>query len=120
LTVLPYRFPPVAAWIPDLFPVYSLFLILAVGVILTFTGCIGLAVLLDRRRTIFLAFLSFIAPWLVLAFGYPIAGINVHGPATLTEISILPATLLAAALLVMAALKHPPKADGAIKSPRLL
>jgi hypothetical protein len=78
-----------------------------VGLFLSFIGCIGWATQLRKRNLIQLVFLVLLAPWLALLIGYPIAGINFHGAAALVMMLIVPATVLAVTLAIMAAMKPP-------------
>ncbi|AEU34948.1 hypothetical protein [Granulicella mallensis] len=75
------------------------------GVLLTAVGCIGWARHLGKRHLVLMAVIVFILPWVLLFLGRPIAGTNIHGPAAPVMLLIIPATVLAVALLMMAALK---------------
>jgi hypothetical protein len=78
-----------------------------VGLLLSFIGCIGWARQLRKRNLVQLVFLVLLAPWLALLIGYPIAGINFHGAAAPVMMLIVPATILAITLAIMAAMKPP-------------
>jgi hypothetical protein len=80
-------------------------LLVTVGLFLSFIGCIGWATQLRKRNLVQLVFLVLLVPWLTLLIGYPIAGINVHGSAALVMMLIVPATILAFILSIMAAMK---------------
>jgi hypothetical protein len=80
-------------------------LLVVVGLILSFIGCIGWATQLRKRNLVQLVFLVLLVPWLALLIGYPIAGINFHGAAALVMMLIVPATVLAVTLAIMAAMK---------------
>jgi hypothetical protein len=75
-----------------------------VGVVCAFVGCIGWAKLCIKQRRSLMAGLVFTAPWAGLLLGSPIGGINIHGPSAITMMLIIPSTLLAVVLLIMAAL----------------
>ena len=75
-----------------------------VGVVCAFVGCIGWAKLCSKQRRSLMAGLVFIAPWVGLLLGSPIGGMNIHGPSAITMMLIIPSTLLAVVLLIMAAL----------------
>jgi hypothetical protein len=73
------------------------------GVILCFIGCIGWARLCSKQYRAMMAALVFIAPIAALLVGSPIGGTNIHGPSAITMMLIIPATILAVILLIMAA-----------------
>jgi hypothetical protein len=77
-------------------------LAILVGVGLAFGGLIGWAKRLKREARVRAAGLVFAAPWIAGLLGYPIAGNNIHGPAALLLLVIIPATILALVLLIMA------------------
>lgn len=85
---------------------FGIFLLMVlIGVLLAFVGCIGWASYLGKEYRILMAVVVFILPWGVLLLGRPIGGTNIHGPAVLAMLLIIPATILAVVLLIMAALK---------------
>jgi hypothetical protein len=84
----------------------SFILAMAIGVILSFIGLIGWAAQPGTQRRGLMAGLVFIAPWIVLLLGWPIGGNNIHGPAALVMLLILPASILAFVLAIMAAAKR--------------
>jgi hypothetical protein len=73
------------------------------GVVLAFIGCIGWAKSGGKKARALMAGSVFITPWMLLLGGSPIDGFNVHGPSMISAMLVLPATVLAATLLVMAA-----------------
>jgi hypothetical protein len=73
------------------------------GVVLAFIGCIGWAKSGDKKTRVLMAGAVFIAPWMLLLAGSPIDGVNVHGPSMISAMLVLPATVLALTLLIMAA-----------------
>jgi len=73
-----------------------------VGVFLVFVGVIGWAKHLKPRARARFAGIVFAAPWIALLVGYPIAGNNIHGPGAILLVMIVPATILALVLLIMA------------------
>ena len=75
-----------------------------IGLILAFVGCIGWARCCTKQQRASMAAIVFITPLVALLVGSPVDGINIHGPSAITMMLIIPATLLAAILLVMAAL----------------
>ena len=77
-----------------------------IGVVLSFVGLIGWAAQPGPRRRGLTAGLVLIAPWIVLLFGAPIGGTNIHGPAALVMLLIFPATILALVLAIMAGAKR--------------
>jgi hypothetical protein len=79
-------------------------LMVLIGVLLAFIGCIGWAKYLRKQRRALIAVVVFGLPWAALQFGYPIAGTNIHGPGPVMLL-IIPATILAVVLLIVAALK---------------
>jgi hypothetical protein len=81
-------------------------LALLIGVLLSFVGLIGWAAQPGVRRRGSTAGLVLIAPWIVLMLGSPIGGTNIHGPAALVMLLILPATILALVLAIMARAKR--------------
>lgn len=81
-------------------------LALAIGVILTFIGLVGWAAQPGKRRRGLVAGLVFIAPWIVLLLGSSIGGTNIHGPAALVMLLIIPASILALVLSIMAAVRR--------------
>lgn len=86
---------------------FDLFILaLALGVILTFVGLIDWAAQPGKRRRGLVAGLVFIAPWTVLVLGSPIGGTNIHGPAALVMLLIIPASTLALVLSIMAAARR--------------
>ena len=70
-----------------------------VGIVLAFVGLIGWAKRLNRGARCRTAGLVFAAPWIARLLGYPIAGNNIHGPAALLLLLVIPATILALVLL---------------------
>jgi len=74
-----------------------------IGVVFSFVGCIGWAYLCSKQRRSLMAGLVFLAPWAALLIGSPIGGMNIHGPSAITMMLIIPSTLLAAVLLILAA-----------------
>lgn len=80
-------------------------LMVLIGVLLAFIGCIGWAKYLRKQRRALIAVVVFGLPWAALLFGYPIAGTNIHGPGAPVMLLIIPATILAVVLLIVAALK---------------
>ena len=74
-----------------------------IGVIFAFIGCIGWAKFCSKQRRAMMAGIVFIAPFAALLVGSPIGGTNIHGPAAITMMLIIPATILAVVLLIMAA-----------------
>jgi len=77
-------------------------LAILVGVVLAFVGLIGWAKRLKRGARARTAGLVFAAPWIGGPLGYPIAGNDLHGPAALLLLVIIPAAILALVLLIMA------------------
>lgn len=76
-------------------------LCLLVGAVIAFTGLIGWARHLKRPSRFRMAGWVFAFPWILCLLGYPIAGFNVHGPAPLVLLLIIPATILAVLLLLI-------------------
>ena len=87
-------------FLSDHFDIF-LFAILA-GTLSAFICLIGWARHLKRLARARLAGIVFAAPWLAGLLGYPIAGNNIHGPAALVMLLIVPASILALTLLIMA------------------
>jgi hypothetical protein len=56
-----------------------------------------------------MAGLVFSSPWVGLLLGHPIAGDNIHGPGALVMVLIIPASVLALVLLIMAGLSSSPR-----------
>jgi hypothetical protein len=84
---------------------FGLFLAaLALGVVIWSIGLVGWARRISRGSRVQMAGLVFVSPWIAGLLGYPIAGDNVHGPAVFVMVLIIPASLLAVVLLIMAAL----------------
>jgi hypothetical protein len=77
-------------------------LAILVGVVLAFVGLIGWAKQQKSGARVRLAGLVFAAPWIAGMIGYPIAGDNIHGPAALLLLVMVPAAILAVVLLIMA------------------
>jgi hypothetical protein len=78
------------------------------GTVIVFVGCIGWAKLCNSKYRAMMAGAVFIAPLLALAIGAPVDGINVHGPAAITMMLILPLSALALILLIMAVVAKEP------------
>jgi len=76
------------------------------GVVLAFIGCIGWSKSGGKKARALMPGAVFITPWMLLLVGSPIDGFNVHGPSMISAMLVLPATVLAATLLVMAAVKQ--------------
>lgn len=74
-----------------------------IGVVFSFIGCVGWARLCSKHHRAMMAGLVFIAPFAALLVGSPIGGTNIHGPSAITMMLIIPATILAVTLLIMAA-----------------
>ena len=91
-------------FISDDFDVFTLSLL--VGTVLSFIGFIGWSAQPGARRRGLTAGLILIAPWIVLLVGSPIGGTNIHGPAALVFLLILPATILALVLAIMSGVKR--------------
>jgi hypothetical protein len=77
-------------------------LAILVGLLLVFVGLIGWAKHLKPGTRARRAGIVFAAPWIALLVGYPIAGNNIHGPGAILLVMIIPATILAVVLLIMA------------------
>jgi hypothetical protein len=76
-----------------------------VGILMAFVCVIGWARHLRPSTRAKVAAIVLPVPWLALMAGYPIAGANIHGPATLLMFMVGPASvLLGLVLLIMAAL----------------
>jgi hypothetical protein len=86
------------------FEVFTLALL--AGTVLCFVGFIGWSVQPGTQRRGLTAGLILIAPWIVLLVGSPIGGTNIHGPAALVFLLILPATILALVLAIMSGVKR--------------
>ena len=106
--------PPVFEWvdvashfrfefIDDYFDAIGL--LIPVGIVLCFVGCIGWAKHMDRTGRVSLAFGVFAACCAEVLLGYLVDGMNVHGSAGLIVISLLPMPILIAVLWIMAARK---------------
>ena len=91
-------------FISDDFDVFTLSLL--VGTVLSFIGFIGWSAQPGARRRGLTAGLILIAPWIVLLVGSAIGGTNIHGPAALVFLLILPATILALVLAIMSGVKR--------------
>ena len=91
-------------FISDDFDVFTLSLL--VGTVLFFIGFIGWSAQPGARRRGLTAGLILVAPWIVLLVGSPIGGTNIHGPAALVFLLILPATILALVLAIMSGVKR--------------
>jgi hypothetical protein len=91
-------------FISDDFDLFTLALL--VGTVLSFVGFIGWSAQPGAPRRGLTAGLILIAPWIVLLLGSPIGGTNIHGPAALVMLLILPATVLALVLAIMARAKR--------------
>lgn len=87
-------------FLSDHFDVFLCALLL--GVVLAFVGIVGFAKRKTRGRKGGLAALTFAFPWILGAIGYPIDGFNVHGPSALVLLLIIPASILALTLSIMA------------------
>jgi len=77
-----------------------------VGIVFVFVGCIGWATHCSKPRRSRMAGIVFVAPWAALVVGSPIGGMNIHGPSAISMMLIIPSTLLAVVLLIMAALSR--------------
>lgn len=73
------------------------------GVLAAFVGCIAWARSSSRKHKTIMAASVFVAPLLALLIGSPVDGINVHGPSAITIMLMLPASVLAVVLVIMAA-----------------
>jgi hypothetical protein len=80
-------------------------LMVLIGALGTFSGCIGWARHLGRSGRASMGWLVFAVPWAFLFCGYLVDGLNVHGSAALVLLSGIPATILATVLWIMAAMK---------------
>jgi hypothetical protein len=80
-------------------------LLIPLGIVLCFVGCIGWAKRLERTGRASLAFGVFVACCAEVLLGYLIDGMNVHGSAGLIVISLLPMPILIIVLWIMAARK---------------
>jgi len=80
-----------------------------IGVVMSSVGLVGWARRMGRGSKARMAGLVFISPWIVFLLGYPIAGDNVHGPAMLVVVLMIPAIVLAVILLIMAGLTRSPE-----------
>lgn len=76
-------------------------LCLLVGAVIAFVGLIGWGRHLERPSRVHMAGWVFAFPWILCLLGYPIAGFNVHGPAPLVLLLIIPASILAIVLLLV-------------------
>jgi hypothetical protein len=82
---------------------FDIFLLaLLIGVLLAFVGLIGWARHLQSGARARMAGLVFASPWIAGTLGYPIDGFNIHGPSALVLLLIIPASILAVVLLIMA------------------
>lgn len=82
---------------------YAVFLLAAaVGTLFGFIGCIAWARCLGSQHRVTMAMGVFSLPWLMLLLGYPIGGVNIHGPAVPAMLMVIPATILAIIILIMA------------------
>jgi hypothetical protein len=86
---------------------FNIFLIaVLVGVLASSVGLIGWARLLKRCARARMVGLVFVSPWITVLLGYPIAGNNIHGPSALVLLLIIPGSILAVILLMMAGLMN--------------
>jgi hypothetical protein len=81
-------------------------LALLVGIVLSFVGLIGWAAQPGVRGRGLTVGLVLIAPWIAVLVGSPVGGTNIHGPAALVMLLILPSTVLASVLTMMAGVKR--------------
>ena len=77
-----------------------------IGTVLTFVGFIGWSAQPEARGSGLKAALILVAPWMVLLLGSPVGGTNIHGPAALVMLLIVPATVLALVLAILAKAKR--------------
>ncbi len=92
-------------------------LMVLIGTIGTFSGCIGWARHLGRSGRASMGWLVFVVPWVFLFFGYLVDGLNVHGSAGPVFLLTIPATILAIVLWTMAVMK--PRRTSLEKRPRI-
>ena len=77
-----------------------------IGVVASFVGLIAWARRLEPKARVRMAVLVFVSPWSAGLAGYALPGNDVHGPGILVPLLILPASILALALLLIGRLTN--------------
>jgi len=90
-----FRFP----FLSDHFDIFLLALL--IGIVSAFAGLVGWARHWKRGTRARAAGIVFRSPLLAVLLGYPAAGDNIHGPAGLLLLMMIPASILALVLLLM-------------------